>query len=329
MSENIYTSKIFCELAKLGDELTFRDFVNVALFHPELGYYRSNRKRVGDDGADFYTSESLKCGLFGKLMAVSARNILGREKSGNYKFIEIGAEPERAMEGFESVIRISDNLEIPQNAVVVSNELLDASPFDRFVFKNAAWQKTFLRLSNQEQEDSWRIDDILKPARPEESALLHKFFYECEIENFHLDFSFDALALFEKICDKVKNGVLIFADYFRTSEELSLYKDGTARAYFAHQCDTNLLRDAGERDLTFSPCLEVFMHIANKLGFESEYYSQENFFMKNAASEIEKIVTSPDPFNPQKRELVHLLNPQLMGSMFRILLVKNRRTKTP
>jgi len=49
-------------LAEAGDARTVRfdAFMRLALYHPELGYYRRDRLRVGRDrAADFYTSTSL------------------------------------------------------------------------------------------------------------------------------------------------------------------------------------------------------------------------------------------------------------------------------
>ena len=46
---------------------------------------------------------------------------------------------------------------------------------------------------------------------------------------------------------------------------------------------------------------------------------QERFFMKNAEGEIASIASSPDPFDPKKRELAQLLSPAHMGAAFRIL----------
>ena len=47
--------------------LSFRDFMEEALYHPEFGYYNSTRNPIGRQG-DFYTSSDLDP-IFGKLLA--------------------------------------------------------------------------------------------------------------------------------------------------------------------------------------------------------------------------------------------------------------------
>src|SRR5215510_1303420 len=47
--------------------LSFRDFMEEALYHPEFGYYNSTRNPIGRQG-DFYTSSDLDP-IFSKLLA--------------------------------------------------------------------------------------------------------------------------------------------------------------------------------------------------------------------------------------------------------------------
>lgn len=47
--------------------ISFRDYMELCLYHPELGYYTSNREKVGKTG-DFYTSTSIG-GLLGEVLA--------------------------------------------------------------------------------------------------------------------------------------------------------------------------------------------------------------------------------------------------------------------
>jgi SAM-dependent MidA family methyltransferase len=40
--------------------MPFDEFVNLALYHPTLGYYSQRKERVGkSDNSDFYTSNSI------------------------------------------------------------------------------------------------------------------------------------------------------------------------------------------------------------------------------------------------------------------------------
>ena len=126
--------------------------------------------------------------------------------------------------------------------------------------------------------------------------------------------------MLEKLCGQEWRGMLLFADYFRSSEELSILPGGTARTYFRHTQGENFFSEVGNTDITFSPCSDPLIDIALECGFSEAFAtSQEDFFMKYATEEIRKIATSPDPFSPDKRELAQLLSPAHMGSCFRIL----------
>jgi len=140
------------------------------------------------------------------------------------------------------------------------------------------------------------------------------------VEGFRLDVSFDALKMFDAICAQNWRGVLIFADYFRSADELSTMPAGTARTYRSHRDGSDLLENAGTTDITFSPCADMFEDIARARGFRVvRVERQEKFFMENAEDKIRETVLLKDPFNPRKRELCHLLSPAHMGAVFGIL----------
>ena len=105
-----------------------------------------------------------------------------------------------------------------------------------------------------------------------------------------------------------------------SAAELSELPNGTARGYFKHSDRADILRDAGEADITFSPCSDMLRDTAEKCGLQNfAEESQENFFVKNAEETMRKIAQSPDPFDPRKRELVQLLSPVHMGAAFRVI----------
>ena len=76
------------------DTLAFDDFMALALYHPELGYYRRERPRVGRSAeTDFYTATS-SGPLFGELIVAACVKLLGPQAAPHaFTFVEIGAEP--------------------------------------------------------------------------------------------------------------------------------------------------------------------------------------------------------------------------------------------
>lgn len=326
----IYHSRIFDILADSGGEIGLSEFVRAALYRPSLGYYaKAQTTRIGGEGADFYTAESMKENVFGALMESAAQSILmqsrgAAEAAKAAETVEIGSEGGRTMIAGARAVGIGEDIAISPGSLAVSNELLDAQPFDRFEFSEGAWRKTFLKIRRVQSgaRRGCAVKKILRPAAPEERGILEKYFGRCQTAGFCIDFSFDALELFKKIVAQNRGGLSIFSDYFRTAGELASFPGGTARTYKSHACGSDIFEDAGSRDITYSPCSDVFLDAALECGAaRAECMGQEEFFMRYAQGEIRRIVEIPDPLDRRKRELCQLLNPGMMGRVFRVLAI--------
>lgn len=67
----------FREQADASGSMSFARFMQLALYHPSLGYYRRDRPRVGyAPGTDFYTA-STSGAVFGDLVSAAAVTLLG------------------------------------------------------------------------------------------------------------------------------------------------------------------------------------------------------------------------------------------------------------
>ncbi len=308
--------KILARASENGGILSYNDYIDICLYDDDFGYYKKNKIRIGSDG-DFFTSSSLKNKLFGKLLYAAAEQILSSNNRdiAQHKIIEIGAEPNSAMIENSGTIRLGEEINIAGNVVVVSNELIDARPFERFEFSNNAWRKRVIDFSNGFKK---RAEILISPEK-NETSLLEKYFPRAKVEGFKLDISFDALQLFEKICSQNWNGALIFADYFRFASELEILPNGTARTYFKHTQSDDLFTNIGETDITYSPCSEMFEDIAQSFTMKCSTLSQEQFIVRYASKLAEKIISNPNPTDPLKRELCQLISPVHMGACFRIL----------
>ncbi len=297
--------------------ISFSQYMDICLYDDSFGYYRVNRKRVGGDDADFYTSVSLKNKVFGELMQEAATNILKANNANPLEFniVEIGAEDNRKIIENSTVFGYGEEVKIPQNCVLISNELIDARPFSRFVFDNGKWREIFVGLSS----NSEKFIEIFKDAKEEDEVLIKKYFPKCAVEGFKLEVSRDAMKLLDNLCARDWRGVIIFADYFRNSGEISELAQGTARTYRNHKDGNDFLSNPSQFDITYSPCSDIFEDILRLQKFRDiTTLTQEAFFVKHAGEKIRKIISSPNPFDSRKRELCQLLNPAQMGVAFRV-----------
>ncbi len=69
-------------------DLSFRDFMELALYHPELGYYATSSARVGK-GGDYVTSPSLSP-VFAYALGRLVGEFLRRTGAGVSTVVEIG-----------------------------------------------------------------------------------------------------------------------------------------------------------------------------------------------------------------------------------------------
>src|SRR4249919_882565 len=85
--------RVFRENTEAERAMTFARFMDLALYHPTLGYYRKDQARVGYGRAtDFFTA-STSGPVFGELIVAACRSLLGGNAPGDFTFVEIGAEP--------------------------------------------------------------------------------------------------------------------------------------------------------------------------------------------------------------------------------------------
>src|SRR5579885_2021385 len=69
--------------------MNYERFTELALYHPELGYYRRDRRRIGYGGeTDFFTA-STTGPLFGELVSAACVKLLDGQDPHRFTFVEI------------------------------------------------------------------------------------------------------------------------------------------------------------------------------------------------------------------------------------------------
>lgn len=69
--------------------LSFRDFMEMALYHPQYGYYSRSPQEIFGSGGDFRTSPEIHP-VFGQVLARSASEIFAQMGPGPYTIVEMG-----------------------------------------------------------------------------------------------------------------------------------------------------------------------------------------------------------------------------------------------
>ncbi len=312
--------EIFARHAGTTGAMSFARFMELALYDSTVGYYRRDRTRVGyAPGTDFFTA-STSGPIFGELVAAACVSLLGSNHDPrDYTFVEIGAESEGGVLtgvahpfGAVRTIRVGETPALDGRCVVFSNELFDAQPFRRFVFRAGAWRELGVALRGEalveiEFATTTAPADRLPTTAP---------------DGYFIDAPFAAVALADQIAALPWSGLFVACDYGKSWRELTeAVPAGTARAYFQHTQSNDLLARPGEQDLTCHVCWDWLADALARGGFAAPLVeSQEAFFIHHAGALIASTsAAEAAQFSQRKLALLQLLHPAHLGQKFQVL----------
>lgn len=308
----------FLDRAGASGSLTFAAFMDLALFHPQLGYYRRDRPRVGyARGTDFYTATSSGA-VFGELVAAACVTLLGGEaRAREHLFVEIGAEPGGGVlagvaHPFAAArtLRVGEPLEIAGRCVVFSNELFDAQPLRRFVRRGPVWRELGVRLLDGSLVET-ELGEHSETWLPAEAS-----------EGYRFDAPRAAANLAADIAAQPWTGLFVAFDYGKSFAEMATVTPaGTARAYFQHTQSNDLLARPGEQDLTGHVCWDWLTDALTAAGCaDPRVESQESFFIRHAGTYLSQAMAAEAARTSQRKlAMMQLLHPSQMGQKFQVL----------
>ena len=326
-NESIPRSTLDCLRDSANDEncMNYADFVQIAAFAPQIGYYAKTGNRVGrSPKTDFYTTESLGQ-VFGELVSAGAVDMLGSEKTaGQHVFVEIGAEPGKCVldeinHPFSEILtlRLGDPLDIPERAFVFANEWLDSLPFHRLRFDETdGWQELGVKI------EGGNLREIVLPELTACVTAIEHRLPATSSQDYRLDLPLRAVDALRVLAKQNWQGAFLTFDYGKSWEELiHNHPAGTARAYQNHRAHGDLLANPSEVDLTCHLCWDLLTEVLEEQGFkETSVERQESFLMKRSSAAIRKIVEKQTTGLDEDRQTLHeILHPSLMGDYFQVL----------
>ena len=310
---------VFRAHADAGGAMSFARFMELALYHSSVGYYRRDRPRVGyAPGTDFFTATTSGA-IFGELVAAACVHLLGSLDPREHTFVEIGAEnPTGILTGvahpFGSVrtVQVGQPIELRGRCIVFSNELFDAQPFTRTIVRAGQWREQGVRL----------LDDSLATIELSTPPPTGPRFPPPAQEGYRFDQSLAASALAASIANQSWTGLFVAFDYGKSLRELAEETPGgTARAYSRHTQSNDLLAQPGEQDITCHVCWDWLAAALAAGGFVAPRVdSQEAFFIHHAADFIAATTAAEAArLSQRKLALLQLLHPAHLGQKFQVL----------
>lgn len=343
-------SKIIKSRIQNSGPITFADFMELALYHPEHGYYASGKVRFGKDG-DFYTSPYVH-NAFGQVIAgfiVKSREAIG---GASISILELGAGkgylaldaldtlrnnyPEcyekvfyAVVEGSSELIKASKNVlnehqhkiqwysSIDElegcsiTGVIVSNELFDSLPFHRMIFQGGSPIEIYVSTKDNE------FVEIMDIASSEE--LIEYLGGIDLVESQEIEINLEAKKWYEKLGKILAKGFVLTIDYGYLAGELFSPKrmKGTYKSLYRNSINEDVYSNIGERDITAHVDFSNLIKLGQSHGLNKFIYTTQGQFLIDwgilTAIEREKDYR-------KKMAIKNLFLPESMGDSFKVLL---------
>lgn len=258
--------EILREMIRREGPIEFRRFMELALYHPEHGYYRRGRDPFGRAG-DYFTAEQLQP-VFGILVARLLRGLgeqLGRPE--DFTVVELGAGRREMAEAFAAWRYVAVEVgEAPPEAVtgvVFANEFFDALPVDQAVRRAGRWR--LMRVGWEGERFVWVEGEPVEGAAAEYLERYAPFAEEGSRAEVHLE----ALQWMERIARILARGFLLAMDYGYTRREAVRFPEGTLMSYRRHRALEDVLEAPGETDITSHVPFSALIEHGEACGLET------------------------------------------------------------
>lgn len=321
--------RLAAELAlriKKSGPITFKDFMEAALYAPGLGYYVSGKDRWGP-GGDYITSLDVSP-VFGLAMAKQVHEMwlvmgsprrftvveagggrgwltgwmldaFSRRYQGLFEALEaviIEKNPEAAKKGIlpEFADKVSFRGDINESGgrfegVVISNELMDSLPFHRVIKRNGRLKEIYVGI-----EDGRFIETEGEPSTKRLGENFSRLGFELP-EGGRGEVSLLARDWIRGVAERLTRGFVVTVDYGASARLLyGEAKDGSVLCYYRHTVNSDPYRNIGEQDITCMVDFSSLKAAGLECGLEvSGFTAQRNFLLGLGVLDELKEVAEP------------------------------------
>jgi SAM-dependent MidA family methyltransferase len=340
--------------------VTFRWFMENALYHPEFGYYAKPRPIIGRHG-DFYTNVSVGA-VFGQLMArqfeqmwqlmgepmgfgiveqgahdgLFARDVLewlrdcSPDLYAETKYFIIEPLPhlrqaqEETLDPFGNKIRwMRSFAEIDEGAltgVFFCNELLDAFPVHLVTSMGGMWYENYVEV------DGGRFRFVYAPPSTERLQSRMGRVLPDRPDGYRTEINVRALDWAHDVSRVLRRGFMTVIDYGMTREDYYAPEraTGTLACYHKHQRGSNPFENVGSSDLTAHVEFTSIAEESVICGMNLAGFTDQHHFMVGAGKDQFDLIENAnrDPSVAKALRCFNtLMHPSHMGLAFKFLIM--------
>lgn len=338
-------------ITEAGGWLAFDRYMELALYHPEEGYYGAGRARFGE-GGDFDTAAETSA-LFGRALAGQCAELLAACPGGD--IVELGPGSGRLAEvvlgelkdaarlprryllvepapGMRAVQQqrlanahpdLVDRLEWVDRltherirGVIIANEVIDALPCKCFRRAQDAWLERGVSLGG-EHGLRW-VDRRADPALEHALAALQSELPRALPEGYCSEIRLDLPEFIAGLGQSLESGLALVADYGLPRHELYLAErsEGTLGCHSGQHWHDDPFRRPGREDITAWVDFTAVARAAESAGLTTVGYTNQAQFL--LAANILELAGSP-PSAEDAAALRRLMLPGGMGEAFKFL----------
>lgn len=341
------TEQIKQQIDKQGGLISFREFMALCLYTPNLGYYTSTNPIFGQDG-DFITAPTLSP-LFGATIANQIADLFTEQ----YNILEFGAgngklaldvlQRLQALDALPEqyfILELSAHLQVlqqqtlkaypelyqrchwltalpttPIKGIVLANEVLDAMPVNLFrIGEQQIVEEGFVAFEQDKFICRWL---------PAENLTIKQALTDIEPlpVGYQSEVNLSIKPWLASISHILQQGLVLLIDYGFAKREY-YHPDrhtGTLMCHFQHKAHPDPFIHIGQQDITAHVDFTAVADAAFEEGFSiSGYTNQAAFLISNGIVELSQTLVEADRLKANNA-IKTLTMPQEMGELFKVM----------
>lgn len=330
-------ARIAARIAAAG-AIPFAEFMALALYDPQWGYYNRPQITIGRQG-DFTTASTLTVD-FGELLTeafVLMWQALGQPTP--FTLLEMGAGEgqfaaavlrysQQAYPDFFAALDYAiqeqsptlrqrqqqslqpwshrlrwldpDTPPTPFSGCIFSNELVDAFPVHRLEWQDNQWQEVYVTLTPQQQ-----FKEVLRPLN---DSQIQQYFNTVGIDpeqqrysnGYRTEVNLHLIPWLKQLSQCLEQGFVLTIDYGYPAHQYyhPARCHGTLQCYYQHRCHDNPYAFVGEQDITAHVDVTALVRYGEQFGLAPLYVTQQSLFLMALGLGQRLMAQQQSPSNP-------------------------------